>query len=149
MKKILLILTLILILTACVNNSTSVVFGDDWGIDFSLKDVTSGSATLVFNQKDGNAKGELQTGAEFSIEKYENGNWKAVPTNPLIDYAWHMVAYQIKKNDVTEFECEWKWLYGELENGHYRLNKKVIDFVKTGEFEEKTYSVEFIIDEEK
>ena len=105
--------------------------------------------TRPSNQKDGNAKGELQTGAEFSIDKDVDGKWQPVATNPLIDYAWHMIAYQINKNDITELECEWKWLYGELEDGHYRLNKKVMDFVKEGEFEEKTYSVEFIIDEEK
>ena len=56
-----------------------------------------------------------------------------------------MIAYKINKNGITELKLEWKWLYGELEEGKYRLNKRIMDFIETGNYTEKTYSVEFEI----
>ena len=155
MKKIFLALTLILslLLCGCSNNSKNSniqkeekkVKEDKWGITLTLQDVTKEGATLVIAQKDGEFEGELQTGEDFYIEKNVEGKWEPCNTNPLIDYAWRMIAYKINKNGITELKLEWKWLYGELEEGKYRLNKRIMDFIETGNYTEKTYSVEFEI----
>ena len=123
-----------------------ILLGDKWGLTLYGDDVTKTGMTIRFEQFVGDYKGNLQTGDWFKLEKNVNDEWVSVETNPLIDYAWRMIAYEIKKNDITEFKVEWKWLYGELNSGYYRLSKEVMDFVKTGEFEKKLYYVYFNID---
>ena len=71
--------------------------------------------------------------------------WQAVETNPLIDYAWNSIAYLIKKNDITELELDWEWLYGALPAGFYRLSKEVMDFKAAGDFDKDIYQVYFTI----
>ena len=44
-------------------------------------------------------------------------------------------------------EVNWEWLYGKLAPGKYRINKEVMDFRETGDFDEKIYSLEFIVSE--
>lgn len=121
--------------------------GDPWGISCYVKDLTNHSMTFQIEQFDGSYEGQLQTGEWFQIYQRKEDEWEALPTNPLIDYAFASVAYPIAKNDITEFEIEWEWLYGELEPGDYRLDKEVMDFVVAGDFEKEIYSVTFHIDE--
>ncbi len=120
--------------------------GDRWGISCSPKDLTNHSMTFEIEQFGGECEGKLQTGEWFSVSRMVEDKWTPVETNPLIDYAFSMVAYPIQKNDVTEFEIEWKWLYGELSSGYYRLDKKVMDFRAASDFEEQIYSVYFTIE---
>lgn len=120
--------------------------GDPWGIVCTCRELTNCSMTLEIEQFGGNPMGQLQTGEWFSLSVQKEGEWIPVATNPLIDYAFPMTAKLIEKNDVTEFVIEWKWLYGELPPGYYRLDKKVMDFRGTGDFDEKMYSVEFTIE---
>ena len=121
--------------------------GDDWGIRCFPKNITNHSMSFAVEQFGGAPTGELQTGEWFQIYRQEGDGWIPVETNPLIDYAFLMVAYSISKNDITEFEVEWEWLYGELPNGYYRLDKKIMDFRASGDFDERIYSVEFTINE--
>lgn len=123
-----------------------ILSSDKWGITLYGDDITNKGMTIKFEQFMGDYKGELQTGDWFKLEKNVDGEWISVETNPLIDYAWRMIAYKIKKNDITEFKVEWKWLYGELKPGYYRLSKEVMDFVKAGEFEKKLYYIDFNIE---
>lgn len=147
MKKVILITVIIgvLILSACTGPDNAKI-DDKWGLQLSAKDVTSESLTIVFQQSGGSPSGELQTGSWFSLEVHDQNEWKPLETNPLIDYAWNSIAYRIKKNEATELKTEWKWLYGELSIGSYRLGKKVMDFRKSGDFDEEIYYVYFTID---
>ncbi len=119
---------------------------DKWGITLSAKDITNKGLTILCEQFGGSPTGELQTGEAFSLEYSDNGDWKPVPTNPLIDYAWHQVAYMVKKNDVTEFKVEWEWLYGELKSGYYKLKKEFTDFRATGDFGTEMYELYFTVE---
>ena len=58
------------------------------------------------------------------------------------------MAYIIKERDITEFEINWENLYGELPPGEYRIGKKVMDFIKTGEFTDDIYYTTFTIEED-
>lgn len=120
--------------------------GDSWGISCYVKDLTNHSMTFQMEQFGGSYEGQLQTGEWFQIYQLKEEEWVPAATNPLIDYAFPMVAYSIQKNDVTEFEIEWKWLYGELPPGEYRLDKEVIDFVSGREHPKEIYSVYFTIE---
>ncbi len=131
-----------------IYHSTFRFYGDydKWGIKLSAKDVTGKGLTIVVEQFGGSPTGELQTGEAFSLEYSDNGEWKPLSTNPLIDYAWHQVAYMVKKNDITEFKVEWEWLYGELEPGYYKLKKEFTDFRATGDFDTEMYELYFMVE---
>lgn len=128
------------------NENDMVTSGDEWGLTLYADDVTNSGMTVKFMQFGGNPSGELKTGEWFELEKIAFDNWQAVDTNPLIDYVWNSVAYMIKSNDITELKVEWKWLYGELPAGSYRLSKKVMDYRAPGDFDEKVYKVYFTIE---
>lgn len=119
---------------------------DKWGVSLHADDVTRKGLTLKIEQFGGNYSGELQTGEWFKLEKTVNDEWKELETNPLIDYAWTDIAYTIKKNDITELKIEWKWLYGELPDGFYRLSKEITDFKSAGDNDEKIYEVYFTVE---
>ena len=120
--------------------------GDPWGISCFVKDLTNHGMTFQIEQFGGTPTGELETGEWFCLYRMENDKWVPVETDPLIDYVFPAVAYPIAKNDITEFEIEWEWLYGELPSGYYRLDKEVMDFRASGDFDEKTYLVMFTIE---
>ncbi|MBP3447394.1 MAG: hypothetical protein J6K51_00045 [Clostridia bacterium] len=120
--------------------------GDKWGITCTPKKLTNQGMTLQIEQFGGEYQGELQTGEWFSLSVMKEEKWIPLEPNPLIDYAFPMTAYLIQENDITEFTVEWKWLYGELMPGYYRLDKKIMDFKKAGEFTEDIYSVYFTIE---
>ncbi len=118
---------------------------DDWGIMMYAEDITDEGMTLKIEQFGGEADGDLQTGEWFSLEIMDGDTWKAVGTNPLIDYAWNDVAYIIRKNDITEIDVRWKWLYGELAPGYYRVKKEVMNFRGAGDFDKEIYEVDFTV----
>ena len=118
---------------------------DKWGITLHADDVTPSGMTLKIEQFSGEFSGNYETGQWFKLEKNVNDEWRPVETNPLIDYVWEAVAYTIKNNDITEFKVEWKWLYGELSPGYYRLTKEIM-FTEAGKFDKNLYSVDFVID---
>lgn len=131
-----------------IYHSTFRSYGDNdkWGISLSAKDITNKGLTILCEQFGGSPTGELQTGEAFSLEYSDNGEWKPLNTNPLIDYAWHQVAYMVKKNDITEFKVDWKWLYGELEPGYYKLKKEFTDFRATGDYDTEMYELYFTVE---
>ena len=132
-------------------NATAVCIGaylwKDWGLRLEAREVTPKGATIVFKQKGGNVTGELQTGEAFWLEKLSGGKWISCETNPLLDYAFNMVAYILKNNVETELKTEWKWLYNSLPKGKYRIAKEVDDFRGTGDFDEQIFYAYFEITE--
>ncbi len=128
--------------------TTFRVYGtsDKWGILLSAKDITNKGLTLLIEQFGGEVSGELQTGDWFSLEVLKEDAWKPCETNPLIYYVWRSIAYIINKNDVTELPVEWKWLYGELSPGQYRLGKRIADLRKPGDYDEEIYYFYFNIE---
>ena len=147
-----------LLLSACNNASVGVIGGadgptsiivsnggDKWGITLCAENVTKTGMTLKIEQFGGNPDGELETGEWFKLEKTVDDKWTPVETNPLIYYVWNDIAYEIKRNDITELPFEWKWLYGELESGFYRLTKEIV-FKSAGSFDKDLYEVYFTVE---
>ena len=54
--------------------------------------------------------------------------------------------YNITKEETTEFEYSWEWLYGKLPVGTYRLTKGFMDFRETGDYDPAVYWVEFVVE---
>lgn len=118
---------------------------EEIGLSINVGKFTRTCAELYFVQSDGNPKGDLQYGDDFIIERIENDVWIEAPIVVEGDYGFNAIAYQIAKEDATSFEIDWKWLYGELESGEYRIGKSVLDFIKTGIYDEYMIYVYFTI----
>ena len=117
----------------------------DWGLTLSAKDVTPSGLTLVCTQSGGEPSGDIMTGEDYYLTVWKKGHWRMVM--PVIEnYGWNDLAHWISKDTDTEFEIDWKWLYGELEPGTYRLVKEFMDFRKTADYDEAIYWMEFVIE---
>ena len=115
----------------------------NWGITLSVKNVTESGLTLICTQSGGEPTGELQTGSDYHLIVLD-GEWKDVPT-VIKDYGWNTIAYMVPKEESTEFEINWEWLYGKLPAGTYRIIKGFTDFRESGDFDTETYWAEFEI----
>ena len=115
----------------------------NWGLTLSVKNVTESGLTLVCTQSGGELTGELQTGSDYKLIVLKEA-WEDVPTI-IEDYGWNMIAYMVTKNDVTEFEYDWEWLYGKLSSGTYRMIKGFTQFREAGDYDDFAYWVEFEI----
>ncbi len=102
----------------------------------SLSDITSvnmeveeGSVnplglTLVFENI---SNEQIIFGEEYILEKKAGKSWYEVPA--LIDnYGFSETGYDLPFHQSRKLELDWKWLYGDLEPGDYRIIKDVIDF---------------------
>ncbi|MBR5614197.1 MAG: hypothetical protein IKW64_02705 [Clostridia bacterium] len=118
---------------------------DKWGITLYSEDVTKTGMTIKIEQFGGSPTGELQTGAAYRLETTVEDEWQNVKAkfdNPV----WNSLAYEIKKNDITKLEVNWKYLYGELSPGFYRLSKEIMDFREAGGYGEELYEVYFTVE---
>ena len=115
----------------------------NWGLTLSVKNVTESGLTLVCTQSGGELTGELQTGSDYKLIVLKEA-WEDVPTI-IEDYGWNMIAYMVAKNDVTEFEYDWEWLYGILSPGTYRMIKGFTQFREVRDYDDFAYWVEFEI----
>ncbi|MDE6364687.1 MAG: hypothetical protein K2L86_10605 [Lachnospiraceae bacterium] len=119
---------------------------DKIGLSFTLEKITPTGATLVFHQYDEKAPtGELEYGDAFVLEVLKNKQWEEVPVAVNGAYGFHQIAYTIPKQDSTEQELDWEWLYGTLEAGHYRIIKEILDFRGSGDFDKYTVSAQFLL----
>ncbi len=146
MKKIIIFALLgCLLLTSC--QTDVAIDRDEWGLVLAAENVTDTGLTLVFTQSGDRPTGELQTGEWYTLDKFTDGEWIVLDTEPL-DYAWNAIAYMIKENDVTKLDVNWEWLYGRLLAGKYRINKEIMNFRQAGDYDEKIYSAEFEVKED-
>lgn len=117
---------------------------DEIGLSFSLKNISSTGATLVFSQYDENAlAGELIYGDDFELEQLRDGEWESVPVEG--DYGFNDIAYTIAPGERTERELDWEWLYGELAPGEYRIGKSILYPGDGGDYSTSMIYARFIL----
>ena len=118
---------------------------EEWGLTFSVENVTPGGLTLVCEQNGAFVDGELMTGGFFYLQRLTEGGAQVVPT--LQEAAFTTEGWVISSGETYRWDTNWEWLYGKLEPGVYWLYK----FVQRQEgsnFESWTAAVEFTITEE-
>lgn len=144
---LLLSVALFVLMAGCTQSANR--FGeqqDEWGIELQALDVSSTGMTLACVQSGGSAAGDLQTGSSFVIEQFVDGEWMPVNTvQGILDWAWTLEAWMIRRDSTTQWEVNWDFLYGELDPGTYRISKVIMDFRGPGDYTEKTYYAEFAI----
>ena len=90
-------------------------------VSISISDISSIGATVII--KDTNKRPYTQ-GEWYKIEKEVDGKWHEV--EPIIEnYAFNSIGYEPADNNQVKHKIEWKWIYGELPLGSYRILKEV------------------------
>lgn len=112
------------------------------GVSMSIKEgtLTNSSATIII--KDISNKDHIY-GNEYRIDKLENGTWKELDVIVEGNYGWTSIGYHVDKDNKLELNINWKWLYGELTEGTYRVVKSTS---VPRENKEYYFSVEFKLD---
>ena len=52
----------------------------------------------------------------------------------------------IQKEDTTQWDVNWEWLYGELPAGEYRIGKEIMNFRGAGDYDTEMLYAGFVID---
>ena len=97
---------------------------------------TSKGATFIIKNT---TDEEYSYGQPYTIEKFDDENWKEIHTltgNPL---SWNAVLYTLKSGEEKELYIDWSLEYGELQRGTYRLVKN--DLRKSNSPESRTYTL--------
>lgn len=64
-------------------------------------------------------------GKDYEVQKKENNNWIDLePSEPMMVQD---IAYVLDENNQCKQKIDWSRYYGKLENGTYRIKKKVYD----------------------
>lgn len=120
-----------------------------WNLTMSVKNIGTGGLTVVFTQSGsfpGSATGRLQYGSEYRLERWNGSTWEAVPYALEGEFGWTMLAYGIELNTAAAQDIDWRWLYGELSPGRYRITKGVTLFFEAGNSQDADFTAEFYLD---
>ena len=99
--------------------------------------------TLTFiNQTDS----ECIYGEYFVIEKKIAGSWYQVPIVIEGNYGFESIGYSLEPKGESEWTSDWKWIYGSLDLGEYRIVKDISDFRGTGDYDKYYLAAEFKIE---
>ena len=86
---------------------------------------------------------QLNLGAWFIVEIYEDGMWYTLPYD--IENCFDLVAYPVEPNQSKTMEYHLKYVYKSLSAGKYRIITEVSDFVETGNYTDYYLAAEFEI----
>ena len=82
-------------------------------------------------------------GEDFDLEKQLNGRWYKVPVTIKGNYAFTDIGFELASGESREWKVDWKWLYGSLASGDYRIVKGILDFRGTGDYDQYYLAAEF------
>lgn len=115
---------------------------DHVSMEVKKEGLSSKGITLIFEN---NSDKNCIYGEFFSLEKSIDGKWYGLPVVVEGDYGFNDIGYKLNPGEVEEFQVKWEWLYGSIENGHYRIVKDISDFRGSGDFDVYYLAAEFTI----
>lgn len=123
--------------TGTPTTDTEIYMNETCGVSIGISDVKNTSGTLTIKNASGH---DLSFGLEFSIQKYENGQWNTLKANEVV-----IPAIAILVHDKNEYSntIQWKDYYGTLSEGTYRIVKTIY----MGE-QNKSIASTFVIEKE-
>ena len=112
------------------------------GVTMTVKGETASSTglTIAFENNSGS---QCIYGEYFCLEKKINGNWYQAPVIIDGNYGFDSIGYDLSSGDSGEWAVDWKWLYGSLDTGEYRIVKDILDFRGTGNYDTYYLAAEF------
>lgn len=144
MKKLFSVLMLLLFLFGCAASEEKELPPktglNDWGISFYVEEANPYGAVLVFSRNGGNSEYEFTTGSYYRIER-ENMEPEIVAEGEI---NWIPESNFIPPEGSYKVRVNWRWLYGKLEPGTYRIIKPVTNDTEPGDLV-KHYSAEFTV----
>lgn len=131
-------------------DSTGHLITDEMGISINTSNITSEGMTIeiIFERPVKDSVTSLITAdgkyksvfceEYYTLEQYTSKGWMAVPF--ITDEAeWDDLAYELNGCDSYTFNVKWDNIYGTLENGQYRLCKKIYYNNDEGDWVNKVY----------
>jgi hypothetical protein len=115
------------------------------GLMVSAKNISKTGATLVFQQFDSSVESELYFGENMIIEKKSESGWKEADIALDGEYGYNEVAHIITLDGTTEYKYDWKWLYGELDAGEYRISIPISNRKGSGEQDSEVIYAHFLV----
>ena len=116
----------------------------DWGLTFSVSNVTPTGMVLTCTQADGDYSGQLATNVGYYLERQTDSGWEIVSkTND--EYVFQGAGIEISRDSVHSWTIDWSNIYGELSPGTYKLNKPVMERKDRQTIRVYYYSIEFVI----
>ena len=114
------------------------------GVTMTVKEdsVSSTGLTVVIENKS-----DIQCifGEFFVLEKKIADSWYQVPIEIEGNYGFEDIGYELKSGESREWNTNWEWLYGSLDDGQYRIVKEISDFRDTGDYDKYYLAAEFTI----
>lgn len=147
MKKTIVILMFLIILSGCATKNKTVSnklkkcnVDIVEGISMKIKEgtLTDGSATVLITDLSGN---QNIYGEAFSICKKIDNEWFYL-NSKVNNRAWTTKDYSVNEHHFLEMNQSWNEYWGKLKPGEYRLVKTVLS---TNEEKVYNFSVDFII----
>ena len=110
-------------------------------VTMSIKDgtLTDTSATIILTN---NSDKDFQYGNPYEIEIKKDGEWHKI--NAELDF--NLPAFDLKSGESKEIKLGWKYGYGKLASGTYRIIKSISYEKEEANFETFNIAVEFNID---
>lgn len=124
-----------------LNDKCTIKIDDLDGVLMTIKEETltpSGATIIITDTSDR----ENIYGEPYRIDKFEDLTWKELNVIVVGNYGWTSIGYTVGKDNKLELDINWKWLYGELKPGKYRLVK---DTSEPGEGTTHYITTEFTI----
>lgn len=112
------------------------------GVTMEVKPGTASATgfTLVYDNK--SAKRFIY-GESFALEKNVKGKWYQVPVVVKGDHGFPDIGLTLAPGETREWNVDWKWLYGTLKPGEYRIVKDILDLRGTGDYDKYFLAAEF------
>ncbi len=119
----------------------------DRGIDLSVSDITPTGLNLTITQNDGSVVEILETNESYYLEKNEYGSWENVDYKTKDEnIGWNSAVINLPINGEINMDINWEKIYGELEEGNYRLTKQIFYILEDNSFDYVFHNVEFFIE---
>ncbi|MBO5999531.1 MAG: hypothetical protein J6P87_07565 [Lachnospiraceae bacterium] len=115
------------------------------GLMTQIRDIRADGATVRFTLWDPDAPdGEVIYGDDFVLEKQVDEDfYEELP--PVIDNAaFNDIGYTILPDAENDWAVNWKWLYGEIEPGDYRIRKSISVWRAPGDFDRYEICAHFL-----
>lgn len=116
----------------------------DWGVTFSVSNVTPTGMVLTCTQADGDYSGQLATNVGYYLERQTDSGWEIVSKTDD-EYEFQGADIEISRDSVHSWTIDWSNIYGELSPGTYKLSKSVWERKDRQTFRVYCYSIEFVI----
>lgn len=130
----------------CVSDDGQIIppKAPNWGLTFSVNNVTPTGMVLTCTQADGDYSGQLATGESYYLDRQTDSGWEIVSKTDD-EYAFQGMDIEISRDSVHSWTIDWSNIYGELSPGTYKLSKPVWERKDRQIIRFYDYSIEFVI----